>query len=127
VARPRDFDERIVRAQSRELFSKQGYHATSIDDLVQKTGLLRGSLYKAFGSKRNLFESVLTEVAQSFEASRENLDLLTVALKELAPDDLGIRRICQAIVRDNDADFAELLGRNLLLNMKEINVGDTDN
>lgn len=116
-----------MRAQSRELFSKQGYHATSIDDLVQSTGLLRGSLYKAFGSKRNLFESVLTEIAHSFEASRENLDLLTVALKELAPDDLGIRRICRSIVRDDDAEFAELLGKNLLLNMKEKNGGETDN
>ncbi|HEX3736538.1 MAG TPA: TetR/AcrR family transcriptional regulator [Solirubrobacterales bacterium] len=37
-----------------ELFAAQGYHATSIDDLVKATGLQRGGLYHYMGSKKDL-------------------------------------------------------------------------
>lgn len=119
MARPRTFDEVDVLSKARKLFAAQGYNGTSIDDLVRATGLLRGSLYKAFGSKRNMFEMVLTDVASAFEKSLENLDLLTVALKDLAPHDAQIRKLCRAIVDGKDSAFSELLGKNLLAKMKE--------
>ena len=119
MARPRAFDEATVLAQARALFAQQGYNGTSIDDLVKATGLLRGSLYKAFGSKRNLFELLFQEVVLDFKPTQENLDLLTVALKDLAPEDKGIRKQCLAIVGRADKEFAEMLGKNLLVKMKE--------
>jgi TetR/AcrR family transcriptional repressor of nem operon len=119
MGRPRAFDENIVLSQARTLFASQGYNGTSIDDLVKATGLLRGSLYKAFGSKRNLFERILSEVSTSFEKSAENLDLLTVALKDLAPDDEQIKRLCLNIVGKESVAFSTLLGTNLLAKMKE--------
>ena len=119
MARPRAFDEHVVLSQARTLFANQGYNGTSVDDLVKATGLLRGSLYKAFGSKRNLFELVLAEVSINFEQSAENLDLLTVALKDLASDDDRIRRLCLNIAGQDDVGFANLLGTNLLAKTKE--------
>jgi AcrR family transcriptional regulator len=127
MARPREFDEAQVLAQARSLFATQGYNGTSIDDLVKATGLLRGSLYKAFGSKRNLFELVLTEVANRFEASVENLDLLTVALKDLAPQDPSIQQLCLRIVGTNGESFSSLLGNNLLAKLKENLIGQAIN
>lgn len=118
MARPRAFDEELVLAQARRLFAAQGYNGTSIDDLVKATGLLRGSLYKAFGSKRNLFEILLADVSADFKRTPENLDLLTVALKDLALEDKQIRKLCIAIVGSQGADFAKLLGQNLLEKMK---------
>lgn len=119
MARPRAFDERVVLSQARTLFANQGYNGTSIDDLVKATGLLRGSLYKAFGSKRNLFEILLAEVSANFEKNSENLDLLTVALKDLASEDARIRRLCLNIVGQEGLAFSTLLGTNLLAKMKE--------
>lgn len=52
--RPREFDPAAVLDCAGRLFREQGYHATSIDDLCQATGLLRGSLYGAFGDKRGI-------------------------------------------------------------------------
>lgn len=106
-------------SQARALFAAQGYNGTSIDELVKATGLLRGSLYKAFGSKRNLFELLLAEVSTNFEKTPENLDLLTVALKDLASEDQQIKRLCVSIVGDEDIAFSTLLGTNLLAKMKE--------
>lgn len=119
MPRPRAFDEAVVLSQARELFASQGYNGTSIDDLVKVTGLLRGSLYKAFGSKRNLFEILLADIASNFEKTPQNLDLLTVALKDLAPHDAQIRKHCRTIVGGRNSTFSDLLGKNLLEKMKE--------
>jgi TetR/AcrR family transcriptional regulator, transcriptional repressor for nem operon len=59
VARPRQFDEDKILTAVRDQFWRQGYAATSLDDLMRVTGLGKGSIYGAFGDKRNLFLAVL--------------------------------------------------------------------
>lgn len=59
MARPRAFDEAKVLDAARGQFAKTGYAATSVDDLMKATGLGKGSLYGAFGDKRQLFLRVL--------------------------------------------------------------------
>ena len=36
-------------------FARQGYHATSMDDVVRESGLSVGAIYSYFGSKEDLF------------------------------------------------------------------------
>jgi TetR/AcrR family transcriptional repressor of nem operon len=56
MARPRKFDPDEVIERSMHAFWQQGYRDTSVDDLVQATGLQPGSLYNAFqGGKHELF------------------------------------------------------------------------
>lgn len=55
MARPREFDEDEVVAKALNRFWAAGYSATSIRDLVDATGISRGSLYGAFGDKYTLF------------------------------------------------------------------------
>ncbi len=52
-----DFDEALNRAM--EVFWKQGYEGTSIDDLTEAMGINRPSLYAAFGNKEQLFHKAL--------------------------------------------------------------------
>jgi TetR/AcrR family transcriptional regulator, transcriptional repressor for nem operon len=59
MARPRKFDEQQVLEAARDQFWKNGYAATSLDDLTKATGLGKGSLYGAFGDKHQLFLKVL--------------------------------------------------------------------
>lgn len=57
--RPRSFDlEAATGAALRALWTR-GYEATTIEDLVQATGLAPSSLYAAFGSKRGVLEAAL--------------------------------------------------------------------
>jgi AcrR family transcriptional regulator len=39
-------------------FARQGYHATSMDDVVRESGLSVGAIYSYFGSKEDLFLSL---------------------------------------------------------------------
>lgn len=53
------FDKQFVLQQASEVFHTKGYHATSMQDLVEATGLNRSSIYNSFGCKLNLFMDVL--------------------------------------------------------------------
>jgi TetR/AcrR family transcriptional repressor of nem operon len=115
MARPRNFSEDTVLAQAAALFAHMGYNATSIDDLLGATGLQRGSLYKAFGSKRNLFEKVLAlALAPGWTSRPAAIDLLIVALKELVPEDAPIAGLCRLALDESGPGSAQLLGARLL-------------
>lgn len=47
-------------------FSKQGYHQTSMDNIVQQAGLSKGGLYVHFKSKKELFLALLDGYLEEF-------------------------------------------------------------
>lgn len=59
MARPRAFDETKVLRSLGDVFWRQGYEATSYEDLMRASGLGKGSLYAAFGDKRALYLKAL--------------------------------------------------------------------
>lgn len=59
MSRPRSFDEDEVLDRALDTFWRQGYEATSMQDLVDAMEISRASLYNAFGSKHALFIAVL--------------------------------------------------------------------
>ncbi len=59
MARPRAFDETDVIEKLMLVFWEKGYEATSMQDLVKASGLLKGSLYGAFGDKHALYMAAL--------------------------------------------------------------------
>ena len=50
------FDEKDVLNKATDLFWKQGFAATSVQDLVSHLGINRASLYDTFGDKEKLFK-----------------------------------------------------------------------
>lgn len=59
MVRPRDFATDVVTANALDVFQRKGYSDTSVQDLVDSTGLSRSSIYNAFHSKRALYEMAL--------------------------------------------------------------------
>lgn len=55
MARSREFDPKVAVEEAMKVFWKKGYVDTSIEDLVEATGVSRYGLYGEFGSKRGLF------------------------------------------------------------------------
>jgi TetR/AcrR family transcriptional repressor of nem operon len=70
MARPREFDEDKVLASAMQCFWERGYEATSMRDLIDKTGLTGASLYNAFGDKRALYQTALDRYVDQSVADR---------------------------------------------------------
>lgn len=69
MPRPRMFDEADVIDRARRTFAETGFAGTSLDDLIEATGLARQSLYNAFGGKKELFmRALLSDTAGAVDA-----------------------------------------------------------
>ncbi|WP_264040752.1 helix-turn-helix domain-containing protein [Mycolicibacterium hodleri] len=113
VGRLRRFDEASAVDAAAAVFRRRGYTAASVDDLVEATGVHRGSLYNAFGSKHGLFLRALDAAAAPDADPDERLDLLMVALLELAAVDARVRDHVSNIISEKDVTAGQL-GKRLL-------------
>jgi len=82
MARSKAFDPDVALRKAMQLFWRQGYEATSVDDLVHAMGVNRASLYATFGDKRTLFRLALERYIATVLAPR--LDATESASSALA-------------------------------------------
>ncbi|MEB8336851.1 TetR/AcrR family transcriptional regulator [Streptomyces endophyticus] len=104
MARPRTFDEKQVLDAVQEQFWDAGYAATSLEDLMRVSGLGKGSLYAAFGDKRQLFFRVLRsytddrhgQLREALAETPRALDALRMLIEAPIddPTGTGARRGC---------------------------------
>ncbi len=73
MPRVKQFDEKEVLEKAMELFWKQGFHATSMQDLVSYLGINRASLYDTFGGKQQLFGKALDHYIQTHGIQSQQL------------------------------------------------------
>ncbi len=69
MARPRNFDLDDVKEELMNTFWRHGYARTSLPNLTAASGLLRGSLYAAFGQKEAMFGVALGRYLDQLRAS----------------------------------------------------------
>ena len=80
--RPRAYQPDVALGKALDLFRRDGFAATSLDDLSAATGMNRPSLYGAFGDKRELF-------IKSYRRYREDA---RAAMAGIFRDELPIRQ-----------------------------------
>src|SRR6202162_4565633 len=85
--RPRAYQPEIALGKALDLFRKDGFAATSLDDLSAATGMNRPSLYGAFGDKRELY---IKSYARYRADARD-------AMIEIFRDEMPIRKRLQRI------------------------------
>jgi len=66
--RPRQFNEREALDGALRAFWTKGYEGTTLDDLVEATGVGRPSLYATFGDKEALFARCLRHYVETMGA-----------------------------------------------------------
>lgn len=59
MARPKEFDREIALKEAVRTFCDSGFEGTSTDDLLQRMGISRQSMYDTFGDKRALYLEAL--------------------------------------------------------------------
>lgn len=76
--RPREFDIDRALDGAIRVFSRRGYHATSVGDLTDAMELAQGSLYKAFKDKKAIFIATMERYrvlqTERFEAAVAGYD-----------------------------------------------------
>lgn len=92
MAGVKQFDQNDVLDRAMAVFWERGYKATSIQDVLDATGINRGSLYATFGDKKRLFLAVLDHYADKVG------DPLIAELAEPNPR-RAIERMFAAIIR----------------------------
>lgn len=85
--RPRAYEPEVALAKALDLFRKDGFAGTSLDDLSAATGMNRPSLYGAFGDKRALY-------IKTYERYRSDA---RAAMQEAFKGDLPLRKRLQRI------------------------------
>jgi len=64
AGRPREFDREQALIAARDLFWRHGYEGTSLADLVAALGIASARIYKAFGSKEQLYREAIGHYEQ---------------------------------------------------------------
>ena len=140
MPRPATFNAEAVLDRAMLLFWTQGYAGTSIQDLVEGTELLRGSLYHTFGDKRSLYlqtlhrygrlalqqtfevwkleESVLNNVravlmliVEMPEPEKRRGNMVCNCIVEVVPHDPEIAHVVEGILDEFKRMFQSLLER----------------
>lgn len=110
--RPKEFELEAIAELAMKVFWQRGYAATSIQDLVDATGIGRGSIYNAFGSKYGIYQFSLK---QYYKLTACNVALLS---EEGTVKDL-IHRLLMKIVSEelNDIENIGCMVANASLEM----------
>lgn len=86
MPRQKQFEPEQVLGKALEVFWEKGYEGASIQDLVERMGINRFSLYDTFGDKHDLFLAVLDRyrdtVASRFLAPLEQTDRGLAAIRQ---------------------------------------------
>ena len=139
MARTPEFDHDKVLEKALDAFWRKGYEATSLNDLLEATGLARQSLYNTFGDKHGLFVASLrryidrnvalfakmlesgpvrTAIRRAFEAALSRATegcgcFLVNSATELAPRDPEVRRLIASAIAGEERALAEALRRGV--------------
>jgi TetR/AcrR family transcriptional repressor of nem operon len=140
MVRTKQFDRYAALDQAMELFWERGYHATSVQDLVDHLAVNRQSLYDTFGGKDQLYLAALeryralaalpvqkaleregpvrevlrrffNEFLDNFLAGNWKGCFMVNATAELAGQDAAVSQVCAANARQLEAAFAGLIAR----------------
>lgn len=111
--RTKEFETDEIANAAMQVFWRRGYAATSVQDLVDGTGLSRSSLYSTFQSKQRLYQKAL----QRYEllTTLNNVELLSGS----GSPKVLIRQLLLNIVEDelNDSEHKGCLIANACLEL----------
>lgn len=120
MARPVEFEYNDVLTNAMEQFWREGFVASSVQKLLDVTGINRGTLYNSFGDKDTFFKACLDHynklIAKDLDASLNNADLapwaaiekyfdlavLSISNKQRSMGCLLVNSLCESINYDKE-------------------------
>ena len=110
-----------ILAAAVEVFSEKGFHAARVEEIAQRAGIGKGTVYEYFTTKQELFQEVLQEGMDYYrrEIQREqaSMDPLPTRLKRIASVQLSFaaRHSNMAKVLMNDPETLSQTAKEIYL------------
>lgn len=64
-----------ILAAARDVFAEHGFHRASINEIIKRAAIARGTFYLYFESKESVFDSILDEVMHELRARIRRIDV----------------------------------------------------
>lgn len=98
-----DKHERIIRAAA-DVFAEKGFHPAKVEEIAERAGVGKGTVYEYFNNKQELFSEMLKDVCEQFlrilqrEASaacgtRDKIKLLLISNLEILRERRNLAQI----------------------------------
>jgi TetR/AcrR family transcriptional repressor of nem operon len=132
MTRPKAYDRAEVLRKATEVFWELGFAGTSIQDLVDATGVHRRSMYEEFGGKNGLFLACVNHFVDREGAEiysclrREPLGLENIRAFFRGRAKYASQADCKGCMIVNSAIELELLSAAVRERVKEIAVGSEE-
>ncbi|WP_010676363.1 TetR/AcrR family transcriptional regulator [Bacillus timonensis] len=121
--------KQYVLTKAHQLFMEKGFQATSIQDILDSSGISKGTFYNYFSSKSELFKAVFNSIQIKNEEERnkllmgENLSNIDIFIKQLDLFfQLNKRNKLYALIEEvlvsNDPDLTQFIKRFQLMQIK---------
>jgi AcrR family transcriptional regulator len=99
--------KRQINYSARKVFADKGYHATSVEDIISHAGISRGTFYKYYKSKREVFGELLDSLTRALEMNIKRVDLSTDAPPIVDQMLCNVQRILETLT--NNLDLTSIL------------------
>ena len=86
-----DRSRQKIEAAALKIFTKQGYHGTSMREIADASGFSIGNLYNHYATKEKLFETLVEKYEARFSALRAKAlagidDAFQMSVRRIVPD-----------------------------------------
>lgn len=95
VRKPREKRRRELLQAARDVFVDKGFGAATVDDIVVKAGVARGTFYLYFSDKRSIFEALVDEFLSRISACVKSIELDPEAPPPIEQLRANIRRVVE--------------------------------
>jgi len=128
IGRPLEFDPNMALESAMHVFWRQGYEASSLQDLISAMGLSKSSFYQAFESKQTLFkrcikfyrQGLIDELQGKLSKTVSGKAFIQTLFRDVTKETTGTdgRRGCLLMntaseFAQTDPEIAELVSRSI--------------
>jgi AcrR family transcriptional regulator len=103
---------RQIDYSARKVFSEKGYHATTVEDIIKEAGISRGTFYKHYKSKREVFGRLLDSLTGALVMNIKRVDISPEAPPIVDQMIANVERILTTLI--NNLDLTKILLREAM-------------
>jgi AcrR family transcriptional regulator len=99
-----------ILTAAKEMFAINGYHNTSISDIIKRAGIARGTFYLYFKDKREIFDALFDQLLQKINGAVKRVVISADQKPPLDQISDNLKRVFQLTL--DDPELARILFRH---------------